>query len=157
MTSTFNNLAKATLTAGVAAYLSFGLANAQTGTPKPDAAAFAKIVTPVLKNNCSGCHNASMNSGGVNLLAYNDAATLSTDREAWDRIVQKIESGEMPPAGAPRPPQAQMSALVAHLKGEFARADAAVRPDPGRVTARRLNRNEYRNTVRDLQIGRAHV
>ena len=150
MTRKLNNLAKATLMAGASAYLSLGLLEAQTGAPKPDAVAFAKIVAPVLKNNCSGCHNASLNSGGVNLLAYNDAATLGTDREAWDRIVQTIESGEMPPAGAPRPPQAQMSALVAHLKGEFARADAAVRPDPGRVTARRLNRNEYRNTVRDL-------
>ncbi len=25
-----------------------------------------------------------------------------------------------------------------------------MKPDPGRVTARRLNRNEYRNTIRDL-------
>ena len=36
------------------------------------------------------------------------------------------------------------------LEKEFPRADAAMKPDPGRVTARRLNRAEYTNTIRDL-------
>ena len=36
------------------------------------------------------------------------------------------------------------------LDTEFDRADAAMKPDPGRVTARRLNRAEYTNTIRDL-------
>jgi hypothetical protein len=75
---------------------------------------------------------------------------VADDRPAWDKIVQKIESGEMPPKGIPRPPQAQVTALLTFLHGEFDRADAAVKPDPGRVTARRMNRNEYRNTIRDL-------
>ncbi len=56
----------------------------------------------------------------------------------------------MPPKGVPRPPEAQMQALVKFVQGEFEKADAAIKPDPGRVTAHRLNRNEYRNTIRDL-------
>ncbi len=40
--------------------------------------------------------------------------------------------------------------LVKFLDSEFARADASMKPDPGRVTARRLNRAEYTNTIRDL-------
>ena len=150
MPGKLNNFATSVLSAGLLACLPIGMLHGQTPAGKPDTAGFAKNVAPVLKNTCSGCHNAAMNSGGVNLLAYNDAATLTSDREAWNRIVQKVESGEMPPAGAPRPPQAQVSAFVTYVKSEFARADSAVRPDPGRVTARRLNRNEYRNTVRDL-------
>ena len=115
-----------------------------------DAAGFDKNVKPVLKANCAGCHNTSLMSGGVNLAPYNEASTLTTDREAWDKIVQKIESGEMPPKGVPRPAQVQVTALVDFVRGEFLKADAAVKPDPGRVTARRMNRNEYRNTIRDL-------
>ncbi len=145
---------KTLLKAGVAAALTLGVAlfAAPNTPPKPalDAAGFDKQVKPVLKNNCSGCHNATNMSGGVNLLPYAEASTLTSDREAWDKIVQKIESGEMPPKGMPRPPQAQVTALVSFLKGEFAKADASVKPDPGRVTARRMNRNEYRNTIRDL-------
>jgi len=115
-----------------------------------DAAAFDRDVRPILKNTCSGCHNSTVMSGGANLLPYLDPGTVTTDREAWDKIYQKIESGEMPPRGVPRPPQAKVDALLKFLKTEFDKADSAVKPNPGRVTARRLNRNEYRNTIRDL-------
>jgi cytochrome c5 len=120
--------------------------------PKPvvDAAGFDAKVKPILKNTCTACHNASMASGDVNLVPYLDSATLFSDRPAWEKIAHKIETGEMPPKGIPRPPQEQMNALVQFIQGEFEKADALVKPDPGRVTAKRLNRNEYRNTIRDL-------
>ena len=115
-----------------------------------DAAGFEKNVKPVLKNTCSGCHNATVMSGGVNLVPYMEASTVAEDRPSWDKILEKIESGEMPPKGIPRPSQAQVTALAKFIHGEFDKADALVKPDPGRVTARRLNRNEYKNTIRDL-------
>jgi hypothetical protein len=115
-----------------------------------DATGFEKNVKPILKNTCSGCHNATVMSGGVNLQPYLDPSTIAEDRPSWDKIVQKIESGEMPPKGIPRPPQPQITALLNFVHSEFEKADASVKPDPGRVTAKRLNRNEYRNTVRDF-------
>ncbi|HXK02886.1 MAG TPA: DUF1592 domain-containing protein [Verrucomicrobiae bacterium] len=115
-----------------------------------DTAGFDAKVRPILLKTCSGCHNAGVRSGDLNLAPYLDAATVSTDRTTWEKILRKIESGEMPPKGIPRPPQAQVAELTAFLHAEFARADAALKPDPGRVVARRLNRNEYRNTIRDL-------
>jgi len=125
-------------------------AAAKAKAPAVDAAAFDAKVKPVLKNTCSGCHNATLMSGGVNLLPYIDSTTITEDRAAWEKIVEKISTGEMPPKGVPRPPEAQMQDLVKFVQSEFEKADAAVKPDPGRVTARRLNRNEYRNTIRDL-------
>ncbi len=115
---------------------------------RTDTAGFDANVKPILKNTCSGCHNASLSSGGVNLLPYLDPATLTNDRASWEKILQKVESGEMPPKGIPKPPK--MPAMIEYLRGEFEKADAAMKPDPGRVTAKRLNRNEYRNTIRDL-------
>ncbi len=115
-----------------------------------DTAGFEKNVKPILKRTCSGCHNATLMSGGVNLIPYMEASTVLEDRVSWDKILEKIESGEMPPKGIPRPPQAQLTALETFIHGEFEKADALVKPDPGRVTARRLNRNEYKNTIRDL-------
>ena len=142
------------LTAGALTTLSLGLALAAPPAPAPkptvDATGFEKNVKPVLKNTCSACHNASVMSGGVNLQPYLDPSTISEDRVSWEKIVQKIETGEMPPKGVPRPPQAQIAALVNFVHGEFDKADASIKPDPGRVTAKRLNRNEYRNTIRDL-------
>ena len=77
-------------------------------------------------------------------------ASLTENREGWERIIQKIRSGEMPPKGIPKPPAAQTDALIKYVQGEFEKADSKIKPDPGRVTARRLNRNEYSNTIRDL-------
>ena len=40
--------------------------------------------------------------------------------------------------------------MTVYIERAFDRADASIPQDPGRVTARRLNRNEYTNTIRDL-------
>jgi hypothetical protein len=134
----------------LAALLASGLGVASAATPPVDSAGFDAKVKPILKNTCAGCHNQAVASGGVNLLPYLDPATVFEDRAAWEKIAEKIEIGEMPPKGVPHPPREQMMALVNFVRAEFEKADAAIKPDPGRVTAKRLNRNEYRNTIRDL-------
>ena len=113
-------------------------------------ASFEKTVLPFIADNCVFCHNAKKPSGGLNLEKFQTAASLSEGRETWEHAIQKIQSGEMPPKGAPKPDQAEVKTFISFLESEFARADKNVKPDPGRVTARRLNRAEYNNTVRDL-------
>ena len=67
--------------------------------------------------------------------------SLAAERDRWDLILTKLKSQEMPPEDVLRPDQ-EIHTLVKFLEREFARADAAMKPDPGRVTARRLNRSE---------------
>jgi len=110
---------------------------------------FEQAVQPVLAKNCAGCHQDRLASGGFNATPYMKLASL-TQRDDWERIVQRIRTGEMPPKGAPRPSEAEAKALIAFVEAEFTKADKLVKPDPGRVTARRLNRAEYSNTIRDL-------
>ena len=114
------------------------------------AATFDTAVAPLLKNVCSDCHSSQLASGGFDVAPFLKAESLSKQREGWEDIVSKLRSGEMPPQGVPRPPQAQIDALVKFVQAEFEKADRNVKPDPGRVTAHRLNRNEYANTIRDL-------
>ncbi|MEO8373296.1 MAG: DUF1592 domain-containing protein [Candidatus Solibacter sp.] len=109
---------------------------------------FEKTVAPTLTKACTPCHNEGFASGGMNIAQFTQAASLSKSREGWDIILRKIRSGEMPPKGTPRP--AELDAVVQYLAEEFEKADRSVKPDPGRVTARRLNRAEYTNTIRDL-------
>jgi hypothetical protein len=113
-----------------------------------DAPSFEKTVSPLLTKTCAPCHNPNFSSGGVNLAPFNNASTLTSNREGWDVIVRKISAGEMPPKGIPVP--AGMDEVIKYLTDEFDRQDRATKPDPGRVTARRLNRAEYTNTIRDL-------
>ncbi len=118
--------------------------------PVVDRAGFDTKVKPVITGSCVACHNAQMQSGGLNVAALADPATLVSDRAVWEKVARKIESGEMPPKGIPKPPPPQAAAFLTFLRSEFDKQDAAIPPDPGRVVARRLNRNEYRNTIRDL-------
>jgi mono/diheme cytochrome c family protein len=113
------------------------------------AATFDTAVAPLLTKVCSDCHNSQLASGGFDVSPFLKPESLSKLREGWDDILSKLRSGEMPPQGAPRP-QAQIDALLKYVQGQLDKADRNVKPDPGRVTAHRLNRNEYANTIRDL-------
>jgi hypothetical protein len=103
-----------------------------------------------LVKNCRGCHNAANSSGNLNLESYATADSLEKNRDGWEAILHRVQAGEMPPKGVPRPPVADVRAVTGWIEKEFQRLDAAVKPTPGRVTARRLNRTEYNNTIRDL-------
>ncbi|HTE20196.1 MAG TPA: DUF1587 domain-containing protein, partial [Armatimonadota bacterium] len=111
---------------------------------------FGKSIRPFMTKHCSSCHNAKASSGGLNLDAFTSAASVDREHHAWELIAQKLRTGEMPPKGLPRPPEAEVKAVTGWISGEFQRLEGQSRPDPGRVTARRLNRAEYNNTVRDL-------
>lgn len=123
---------------------------AQTPPAGTVTAGFDATVKPVLTRSCAPCHNARMSSGGLNVVALATPASILESRDIWEKIVRKVRSGEMPPRGIPRLPASQIESLTTFVKSEFDRADRAMKPDPGRVTARRLNRNEYSNTIRDL-------
>jgi cytochrome c5 len=118
----------------------------------PTQAAFDKAVKPLFDSTCSMCHSAGLASGGLNIEQFGTVASIGSDRDEWDKIVHRLEAGEMPPSAIPRSEEmkAQIAEAVAFARNEFKREDALVKPDPGRVTARRLNRSEYTNTIRDL-------
>ena len=103
---------------------------------------------PVLTKTCTPCHNQQLASGGMVIAPFTKAGSLTANRSDWERILDKLRAGEMPPRGIPRPPQ--LDAAIAYVQHQFELADKDVKPDPGRVTARRLNRAEYSNTIRDL-------
>jgi hypothetical protein len=56
----------------------------------------------------------------------------------------------MPPEDATQPAAREIAAVVRKIEQSLAAADRQAAPDPGRVTIRRLNRTEYKNTIRDL-------
>ncbi|HEY9463930.1 MAG TPA: DUF1592 domain-containing protein, partial [Vicinamibacterales bacterium] len=97
---------------------------------------------------CITCHNARAKAGGLTL----DPAELNQmDRhaETWEKVIRKLQTGMMPPSGAPRPARAAIDGFVASLQTQIDRA-AAARPFAGTPALHRLNRAEYTNAVRDL-------
>jgi len=121
----------------------------QLNAAEPDAAAFKAAVGPAL-TSCSVCHNAQLASGKLDVGGFDEVTSAATHREEWERIIQKVVSGEMPPRGFPALDETAKTTLLNAARGELERLDKLTPPDPGRVTARRLNRAEYSNTVYDL-------
>ncbi|MDP8979535.1 MAG: DUF1587 domain-containing protein, partial [Acidobacteriota bacterium] len=111
---------------------------------------FEKNVEPFLQANCFVCHSEKTHTANLNLQAFRSSADVLAKRELWERLQAKLKTGEMPPKGLPRPDQRQIAAVTDWIDHEFEQADRKLKPDPGRVTARRLNRFEYNNTVHDL-------
>lgn len=66
------------------------------------------------------------------------------------KVLEKLQTGEMPPPGMKRPLKADVEAVTGWIESELSRLQQSTPPDPGRVTSRRLNRYEYNNTIRDL-------
>jgi hypothetical protein len=97
---------------------------------------------------CAGCHNQRLSSGGVSLASVN-ISDVAGNASVLERVLRKLRSGEMPPAGMPRPDAPTVAGFTHWLEGQLDQASAAY-PNPGRPTIHRLNRAEYSNAVRDL-------
>lgn len=111
---------------------------------------FAVHGRPFLQKYCIDCHSGKEPKAELSLDNDHDAASLIKQRKKWNNVLRMISVGDMPPQGKPQPDAADVEAFIAHVKAVFLHHDRNAKPDPGRVTMRRLNRTEYRNTVRDL-------
>src|SRR5262245_60190796 len=123
----------------------------QTSTIAHSAAlqATANPVPEFVTTYCVSCHNDRLKTGTLTL-EHVDAQKVSNSAETWERVVVKLRSRSMPPAGSRRPDNPTYDAVAAWLESELDRA-AVTHLNPGRpANLHRLNRTEYANAVRDL-------
>lgn len=111
---------------------------------------FAGNGRPFLETHCLRCHNEEKAEGSLTVAGFRDLDSVVKHRKTWETIVKRVANGEMPPEDEPRPTPEEVNAFTEHLRALFDYSDRHAQPDPGRVTMRRLNRVEYRNTIRDL-------
>ena len=118
------------------------------GTVSPAAASPDRRA--LLDTYCTACHNERLQTAGLVLESSAvDAANVEGHAEVWEKVLRKVRSGQMPPAGRRRPDGAAAERFTRELAAELDAAAAAA-PDPGRPAVHRLNRTEYVNAVRDL-------
>jgi hypothetical protein len=129
-----------TLPAALAALALVGQEPARTS----ELAAFAQSF-------CVECHGGAKPKGGVDLSTFTSESDFLADPDLLFGLREIVESGEMPPAKAEKQPEPEeRAAAIAAAAGLLAQADAAAAGDPGEVVLRRLNRTQFRNTIRDL-------
>ncbi len=111
---------------------------------------FAKTGVAFLGKYCTDCHGEKKQKGELALHKFRDDVSVLKQRKTWKRVLEMVQNGDMPPDDKTQPTKPERDAFIASAKAVFASYDAKAKPDPGRVTIRRLNRNEYNNTLSAL-------
>jgi hypothetical protein len=111
---------------------------------------FQKSIRPLLAKYCYECHGSDSPEADLGLVNYDSAKKILVGRQKWQRVAQHLAAGSMPPPETTQPTTKERELLTAFVTSTLNDIDCVRSPNPGRVTLRRLNRTEYRNTVQDL-------
>jgi hypothetical protein len=124
-------------------------AGATAAAENPVVERFQEHVQPILIDYCYRCHADGTKKGGIAFDALPLDQGLVAKPDFWWAVLKNVRAGIMPPPRKPRPSDQELKVLADWIKHDAFGIDPA-NLDPGRTTIRRLNRVEYRNTIRDL-------
>lgn len=105
---------------------------------------------PLLERHCLDCHDSGEAEGGVDLGAWVDEASVLHDPDLMLRVKAAVSEYRMPPSDQELLDQEERDQFGSILESAIARFDATQPALAGMTPVRRLNRREYRNTLRDL-------
>jgi hypothetical protein len=124
-----------------------------TDTQSPTALAaekWTRVGWPLLENYCVDCHSSDNAEAEVDLSNLKTLAGVQQNSELAIHTISMIRFAAMPPEDADLPSSDERRELADLLDALVFHAACDMRPRPGRTTARRLNRAEYNNAIRDL-------
>jgi mono/diheme cytochrome c family protein len=137
----------------LAVVLCFWVANPCRSQERPPSMAadvgIQTTVRPFVKTHCERCHGPTKQEGNFRVDQHLKNEFLDPAAKAkWGEVVNMLNSHEMPPEGEPQPRPEEVAKVVDWITEQMVRAEL-VRRD-GQIVLRRLNRDDYRNTIRDL-------
>jgi len=116
---------------------------------QPDATGFQRIVEPFFRQHCVRCHGPQEAEGEFRVDTQVNADFVDVViKGRWGEVINVLNSHEMPPEGEPQPRQNAVAEVVDWITQQMARAELHRRDSA--IVLRRMNRAEYRNTIRDL-------
>ena len=108
-----------------------------TSSPSSASPAIANELA-LVDRYCISCHDDDEKAGDFSFERF-DLAHPEANAAQAEKIILKLRTGLMPPAGRPRPDAATLHAFASALAS---RVDAASPRDPGRPLLHRLNRTD---------------
>lgn len=112
---------------------------------------FRQTVVPFLTKHCLNCHGPDQQEGDLDLAVFDSVNRVKGAHPTWRLILDRLESGEMPPAESDFHPSEVLRSKVTLWIRRFRRSEAnRTAGDPGIVLARRLSNAEYNYSIRDL-------
>jgi hypothetical protein len=109
-----------------------------------------KEIEPFLENHCYSCHDDFDAEADLNLLDLPFNPSNPENRKIWERVFERVKTGEMPPKKKKRPEAADLAAFLKTIEAPLVEADRLELAKLGRVNVRRLTAQEYENSVHDL-------
>ena len=113
-------------------------------------AAYENFAQPLVEQFCVDCHSGDAPEAGLSMEKIDGGERFQHHRDAWKQVAARLRAGDMPPADYDSPTEQERQELIAWVDARLAEFDCSGPIDPGWVTLRRLNRMQYRNTIRDL-------
>lgn len=102
------------------------------------------------KAHCLDCHDSETREGKVDLETLSFRITTIEQAELWQKVLNALNAGEMPPEGSEQPGNTEKADFLDDLARTMVNARRVLSDSGGKITMRRLNRREYRNTLRYL-------
>lgn len=103
-----------------------------------------------LKKHCYQCHGVENQEADLSLQKMTRNIHDTADATNWQDILDKLNTGEMPPEDALQPPKAELTKVVGDLTESLQAAQKMLRDTGGHIILRRLNRREYEATIKAL-------
>ena len=123
----------------------------KTALPAGSATEFNRDVLPVLKTHCFECHGKQDHEGGVQLDGLSlDVISDRRAAEVWHEVLNVVSAGKMPPEDSSSMTSAETHKLTKWVSNKINEAIDARQQTDGRVILRKMNRQEYQNTLSDL-------
>ncbi len=104
----------------------------------------------LLHENCESCHGAEKQKGKFRVDDLSLAVTDVQTAERWQKILDALNSGEMPPEKEKQPGKREKADFLDDLSQVMVAARRSLSDQHGLITLRRLNQREYKNTLRVL-------
>ncbi|HTN77285.1 MAG TPA: DUF1592 domain-containing protein, partial [Pirellulaceae bacterium] len=104
----------------------------------------------VLRKHCEKCHGEAKQEGKFRIDDLPLAIANIESAERWQKVLNALNSGEMPPDDEKQLPSQDKTELLADLSNVMVVARKLLGDQHGIITMRRLNRREYRNTLHEL-------
>src|SRR5687767_1433645 len=102
------------------------------------------------KTYCQSCHGGNARVGGFSLTPLAQPESIASAMSAWNKAIIRVRNREMPPKGRPAPSQDELDSFLGFAVPALRAAACQNGPVPGPYPMRRLSRDEYGATVRDL-------
>src|ERR1700722_10335225 len=117
---------------------------------EPDASQeFSQAIRPVLIQNCAACHNPANAKNPAPFLKASTASDMETNRALWRNVAAQMRNRTMPPV-ASKLTEEDRFRISTWIDNRLRQTACSVGEYAGASVARRLNRREYHNTIRDL-------